>query len=56
MIAIILRIVMAILAAGFIGWWLYITWLGLKVFFGLPIDIACKTPQLDNIATKKDED
>lgn len=40
MIAIILRVALAILAVGFIGWWLYVTWLGLKTFFRLPSEIA----------------
>lgn len=38
MIAIVLRIVLGLLAAGFIAWYLYITWLGLKTFFGLESD------------------
>lgn len=33
MAVIIVRIVLGILAVGFVGWWLYITYLGLKEFF-----------------------
>ena len=33
MAALIIRIALGTLGIGFIGWWLYITYLGLKVFF-----------------------
>lgn len=35
MITLILRISLGTLAIAFIAWWLYITFLGLKTFFGL---------------------
>lgn len=34
MAALVVRIALGVLATGFLGWWLYITILGLKVFFG----------------------
>lgn len=33
MAALIIRIALGTLGIGFIGWWLYITYLGLKEFF-----------------------
>ena len=33
MAALIIRIALGTLGIGFIGWWLYITYLGLKAFF-----------------------
>lgn len=29
----IVRVALSVLAVGFVGWWLYITYLGLKEFF-----------------------
>lgn len=54
MIAIILRIVLGLLAVGFIGWYLYITWLGLKTFFRLPSEIAITGDKI-NINKKDNE-
>ena len=54
MIAIILRVILAILAIGFIGWWLYVTWLGLKTFFRLPSKIAITDDKI--ILNEKDKD
>lgn len=34
MAALIIRIALGTLAVGFLGWWFYITYLGLKAFFG----------------------
>ena len=33
MIALILRVALCTLGIAFIGWWLYVTYLGLKTFF-----------------------
>jgi len=43
MAAIIIRIVLFTLGIGFLCWWLYITYLGLKAFFA-------KAGKSDNIA------
>ena len=54
MIAIILRIVLGLLAVGFIGWYLYITWLDLKTFFRLPSEIAITGDKIN--VNKKDNE
>lgn len=33
MATLIIRIAIGVLSVGFLGWWLYITYLGLKEFF-----------------------
>jgi hypothetical protein len=43
MIGMISRLFGATLGICFVAWWLYITWLGLKVFFG--IDNTTKTTE-----------
>lgn len=34
MVAFIIAVAIGVLSVGFLGWWLYITYLGLKEFFG----------------------
>jgi len=35
MIGLLLRLFGATLGIFFVAWWIYITWLGMKVFFGI---------------------